>query len=326
MAPGAVHGARLDLLHLLTLMHIESPPLPLNVWVMRIAAPALVLCLYFVVLFVIPRAGRKDDPERGARPLLTQEQSRELSDLCDTLMLQGKFEQALQPGLKLYQAYPENHVYARHLATMYNQLGRYKLEAQFWERFREHAPRPVEACPNLAQAYENAEMWKDAVVSYEWCLTLEPNNTDSIFFLGRSLERDGQLDRAVDVYQKGLVVAPNHTDLRIGLARALVHKGVLPQARETIIRVLAESPTNTDAMLVYGLLWMREGNLVKAREYLERGAKQSETYTDFHILLGQLSERENKIAEALQHYERALQLSPGNMAALRRRNVLRESQ
>jgi tetratricopeptide (TPR) repeat protein len=305
-------------------MRAQLPPLSVTTSILRIGAPALVLGLYGLVLFVAPHLARPRGAEAVSRPILSAEQSRDLSDLCETLLVQRKYSQALEPSLKLYQAYPENHVHSQRLATIYNGLGRYNLEAQFWERFRENAPRPVDACPNIGRAYENQDKVKEAIAAYDWCLGFEPTNADFIFYLARAVERDSQLDRAAEIYQKGLTVVPANTDLRIGLTRTLVHKGELARARALIAPLVKEAPDNTDAMLAFGLLCMREGDLVKAREYFERGVALSRNYTDLHILLGQLSERENKPAEALHHYERALELSPANQVALARRSALRE--
>src|SRR5262245_13774714 len=215
-------------------MRAEIAPLAVKTSILRIVPPALVLGLYGLALFVAPRFVRPSGAEAVSRPILSQEQSRDLADLCETLLVQQKYSQALEPSLKLYQAYPDNHVHSQRLATIYSGLGRYNLEAQFWERFREHAPRPVDACPNIGRAYENQDKLKEAIAAYEWCLGFEPTNADFIFYLARAAERDSQLERAAEIYQKGLTVAPGNTDLRIGLTRTLVHKGELARARALI--------------------------------------------------------------------------------------------
>ena len=225
------------------------------------------------------------------------------------LLKDHKYQEALLPMQKLYQAYPDNHIYIEQMAQLYDEMHRYKEEAAFWEQFRQHAPRPITACPEIGQAYQKQGLTKEAIAAFGWCLSLDSTNTDSIFSLAHALERDAQFERAADLYGRGLRISPGYTDLRIGLARTQIHLDKIALAEETVGSVLKQAPQNTDALFVLGLAYYRDGDLVKARQYFEKGVKLADGNTDFHLFLGKIAEKEKKIPESIEHYARVAELN-----------------
>jgi len=243
---------------------------------------------------------------------LTAEKSRELLNLSNTLFQEGKYPEALTPTLQLHAAFPEDHIYIGRLAEIYDRLGQYHEEAQLWEKFMEHAPLPIEACPQIGLAYEKQGLRQEAIGAFERCLALDPENRDSIFYLANSLERSNQLDRAAELYEHGISIAPNSPDLLLGLARINLRRGNVSAAKEGASIVLAKSPENTDAFLVLGLAYSEEGDLPHARMILQKGVKLADTSSALHAALARIAEREKNVPEAIQHYQRALELDPGN--------------
>lgn len=282
--------------------------------IFRIALPVLILGLFYWALFLSPGGAR------GAS--LTPEEARVLVSRSEKLLRQDKYEEALGPVLKLYHAYPDSHIYAGQAARIFHKLHRYREEAELWEEFRENAPRPEEACPQIGQAYEKQGLSKEALSAYEWCLAEEPNNTDAIFYLAHALERDGQFDRAGELYRRGLSLSPTYGDLRVGLARVLLRQGRPAEAKEAVSQVLQRRPEDSDALYVLGMIYFRLENLRQARQYLEKGVRQADGNPDFHIALAQVAERENNISDAILHYNRALELSPDNKGLRARRDAL----
>jgi tetratricopeptide (TPR) repeat protein len=270
--------------------------------VIRLVLAVLILGLFYGALFYVPKTTKK--------PELAPAESQSLLNLSKDLLKDRKYQEALVPAQKLYEAYPDNHIYIEQMADIYDQLHRYKEEAEFWERYRQHAPLPITACPEIGQAYQKAGMAKEAIAAFEWCLSLDTANTDSIFSLAHSLERNGEFDRAAEIYSRGLRISPDNSDLLIGLARVQIHLDKISQAEETAIRVLKKMPDNTDALFVLGMAYYWDGDLVHAREYLENGVKKAAGNSDFYILLGKIAEKEKKIPEAIQYYDKAVELNP----------------
>jgi tetratricopeptide (TPR) repeat protein len=124
-----------------------------SVW--RVLPPLLVALLY-VDLFTSPFVARMGISNLGQRDPreLPPDEVKKLVGSSDARFNKGHYQEALEPALKLYHSYPENPVYLQRLAQIYNRQGRYPEEAVMWEQFVQHAPIPVEACPQIGQAYE----------------------------------------------------------------------------------------------------------------------------------------------------------------------------
>lgn len=288
----------------------------------QITVPLLMLGAFYwgVFKFTPPKPKVKET----VLPTLTVQQSRDLLEQSQALINRGNYEEALRPLLILHEAYPQNHIYIGRLADAYDHLGRYKEEANFWGKYLDQAPRPIEACPKIGQAYwkQGESKRPEAVTAFERCLAIDPTNTDSIFYLAHALEMSGQTDRAEELYERGLKISPRYTDLRLGLARIWLHQEKFAEAKKAVLDILAKSPKNVDALLVAGLVCLRQGNLREAKNYLRKGAQLSDEYTDFHVALGNIAERERDIPEAIRRYSRVLELRPENQDIRSRRDAL----
>jgi len=226
----------------------------------------------------------------------------------------------------LHSAFPENHVYLQQLAEAYGHLRRHKEEAEMWERFLEVAPMPVEACPQIGQAYEKQGLQAAAIGAFERCLKLEPDNPDPQFFLAHALERAGNVEAAAALYEQGAVHAPRYWDLAVGLARMRLRQNRVEEARKAIGPVLAAAPDNVDALLVIGLICRREGDRANARRYLARGSALAAGDADFHTLLGKIAEEDGNLAEAIGHYAAVAKAEPHNSEIAQHLALLRRVQ
>ncbi|MBZ5571568.1 MAG: tetratricopeptide repeat protein [Acidobacteriia bacterium] len=289
---------------------------------LAVLLPLLFLGLAYVVLYS-PR-GLFKFRRGGAKPVLTQLESQRLSDLSKSLLGQNKYQEALDPTLTLYRAYPENHIYIGRLAEIYDHLGRYDEEAAYWEKYMDHAPTPVEACPQIGQAYwkQGEKFEQQAVTAYERCVALDPKNTDSIFYLAHALEMSDQWPRAVEQYQKGLAISPTYTDLTLGLARCWLRMDKPDDAKRLADQVLAKRPDSSGALLVLGMYYLHQDNYSEAKKALTRGVQLADEDPDFHVLLARVAEQTNDNAEALRQYTRVLELRPGDAGAQSRKDAL----
>lgn len=283
---------------------------------LAIGLPLLVAAVYLGVLYK-PWVHAPSPPKR-----LTPEESATMWDECKSFFRQGKYQDALADALRLHETYPGNHIYMEMLADIYDRLGRYSEEAEYWEQYFDRAPNPGTACPQIGQAYWKQGKEKEALSAFERCLARDPENSDSIFFLAHALELSGQTDRAGELYQRGLKIAPEYTDIQLGLARIYLRQDKVVQAKDLALRALRKSPENVDALLVAGLVYSRTGDLPKAKQYLEQGVKLADGYLDFHFALARIAEEENDFAEAIRQYDRILKDQPDNQTARSRREAL----
>jgi tetratricopeptide (TPR) repeat protein len=303
---------------------ISSGPPAMKRWVV-VLLPVLFLALAFLALLY--RRGSVGHG-RESRPVLSQEESRRLADLSKSTIDQGHYQDALQPTLRLYKAYPENHIYIGRLADIYAQLGQYGEEAGYWEKYMDYAPTPIEACPQFGQAYwkQGEKFETKAIAAYQRCLALDPSNTDSIFYLAHALEMSSQWPQAAEQYQKGLAISPSYTDLTLGLARCQLRMDKPDSARKLIVPVLNQHPTNSGAMLVLGMYYLHQENYAGAKKVLTSGSQLVPSDPDFPVLLARVADQMSDNAEALRQYSRIVELKPGDERARSKRDALQAMQ
>ncbi len=287
----------------------------------RVVLPLLVLAMFYVAIFSKYGVFGTRGP---ARPKLTQEEAQHLEGDSKALIRDQKYQDALAPTLKLYQAYPENHIYIGRLADIYDHLGRYADESQMWEQYADRAPTPVEACPQYGQSYwkQGAGHEKQAITAYERCLSFDPKNPDSIFYLAHALEMDGQWDRAAQYYEQGLQISPQYTDLELGLARCRIRQERVDEAKAIADKILAKTPERADALLIEGLVYLHQDKYADAKKVLEHGAKVADDDPDFHLLLARVASETNDPAEELRQYNRLVELKPNDAQIRARRDAL----
>jgi tetratricopeptide (TPR) repeat protein len=289
----------------------------MNSHLIRISLPLLVLCLFYKAIYDVPSA-----TQAGDLALLSPGETREILDLSRKKLSENKPEDALLLTEKLHKAYPQNHIYIEQLANLYHQMERYQEEAQSWEAYLKFSPTPVEACPQIGQAYRSQGLLKETLDACQRCYAMDDKNVDSIFFLALAYERNHQLDKARALYERGLQLYAPSLDTRIGLARVLHRQGNTAKAKEMISRVYEQAPDNVDCLLVLGMILRSEGNLAEAKTHLARGAQLSLAYTDFYVVLGGIAEQEGDLEKALQYYNRVLELEPENRDIATRRKRL----
>jgi predicted Zn-dependent protease len=286
--------------------------------------PLVLMPVLFLALAYPAFLYRRFSLTRDVRPSLSQEESRHLVEVSDATIGQKHYADALDPTARLYKAYPDNHIYIGRMADIADHLAQYGEAAKYWEQYMDHAPSPIEACPQIGQAYwkQGEKFEPQAIVAYQRCLALNPNNTDSIFYLAHALEMSGQWAQAAEQYQKGLSISPAYTDLTLGLARCWLRMDKAVDAKKLTILVLAEHPNNSGALLVQGMYYLHQHNYLAAKRALTAGAQLAGRDPDFNVLLARVAEDTNDNAEALRQYARVLELEPGNEQARSRRDSL----
>jgi tetratricopeptide (TPR) repeat protein len=261
---------------------------------------------------------------QGDRITLTQTESRKLEDESKALLDEKRWDDALKPTLTLSKAYPENHIYLGRLGEIYDHLGKYDEEARTWEKYMDHAPMPIEACPQIGQAYwkQGDNFEQQAIAAYRRCLAIDPKNTDSIFYLAHALEMTGDWSQAADQYRSGIAVSPNYVDLQLGLARCYVRMDKGDDAKKLAEKIVADHPDSSGGLLVLGLLYLHQENYPEAKKYLTKGAQISETDPDFHLLLARVARETNDHAEELRQYNRLVELRPNDQQIRARHDYL----
>lgn len=101
----------------------------------------------------------------------------------------------------------------------------------------------------------------------------EPNNTDTLFYLGRALAKSGQWEEAESVLKKCLALAPHHSDAEVQLAYLYLWQGQWDKAEA----LFALYPENREAKLGLALAAQGRGDHAKAKRHLQEITTQNPT-------------------------------------------------
>jgi len=203
--------------------------------VLRLVAGLVLLAAYHHYLLP-PTASSVE-----AAPLTDRAILRDI-DASEVAYSAGRFEDALEPTLRLTGKMPSQAMYFNRLANIYRELGRHSDEARSWEGVFAVSATPVDACPMLGQAYEAAHETTRAIGAFERCLEVDPDNPDAMLYLGRAYQGVGRGADARRVLEKGLALAPGYSDLYLLLGVRNYLDGRIDVARQQFERFLELSP------------------------------------------------------------------------------------
>ena len=250
----------------------------------RFTIPCAILYIFFYMLVIDPPI-EDADRHQGLSP----EDVRILRWKGGELMEAGQYQEAEEIYLQLHEEFASDAVYSGELAKIRHAQQRYAEEAALWEEFVLHSPIPVEACPQIGEAYRSAGDNGKALDAMKRCWEFEPANCDMILFYAIELEHHGDRKRAHDLYARGHQISPRYADMTVGLARMELSQGRKTEARTLILEALDLAPDNPDALLAAGVILARTGDRQAARRYLQHGVEVSPDYEEMRIALAALS-------------------------------------
>lgn len=202
-----------------------------------------------------------------AEPMLRQviDHDDRLADVHDMLGVichsRGNFTQAehhFERALALNPNYTEA---ALNLAVTYNDRGKYEAAREVYARIKGSpgdTPQGLDPFARgkianmhaeVAQAYADAGLPRDAIGEYEKAIGLCPQFADLRTKLGMLLRELNELPRAREQYEAAVAARPNYVPARIQLGITLLSMGETMVAREQWSKVLEIEPDNARAKM-----------------------------------------------------------------------------
>lgn len=189
-------------------------------------------------------------------------------------------------------------------------------------------PSAVQIPLEMAGTYAESGQLRDAITTAQEILKNHPDNIETHRLLARIYVRtlgeigtDANQQRtlalAVQQYAAILKLDPTDNEAGLWLARLYRFQNQPDKAQKVLEQMLDRDPTNEQAMRQYARLLLDEGHANQAIARLSKSAAQTGS-SQLYDLLGDAYAQLHDSAHAEQAYRRAVELNPGDPAALRR--------
>ena len=169
------------------------------------------------------------------------------------------FERALQLNPNYTEA-------ALNLAVTYNDRGKFAEAREIYARIKQRPTGDTTALDpfargkianmhaDLAQAYTDANLLREAIVEYEKAVLLCPDFADLRTKLATLLRQTGDLVRARDHYRAAIATKPGFVQARVLLGVTLLEQGQLDEAEAAWNGALEIDPASVSAKMYLRML------------------------------------------------------------------------
>lgn len=213
-----------------------------------------------------------------------------------------------------------NHFYLGRIAALQKE---YQIAADEFTILTQLADSVVDSWLDLGFAYRQLNKGDLEVKTYQDGLNHMPDEESAIklmFALGAAYERNGQIEKAIDVFEDILLQRPSYDQALNYLGYMLADRGEkLNYAKELIEKALEQDPENAAYLDSYGWVYYKLEDYTKALIFLEKAsALQSDPVIYDH--LGDTYNATGKTNKAEKWWEKALELDPENKDILDKLN------
>ncbi|MBI5050022.1 MAG: tetratricopeptide repeat protein, partial [Nitrospirae bacterium] len=188
---------------------------------------------------------------------------------------------------------------------------------------------------------------------YHKAIELDPKNVAALLGLGRTAERQNNIEQALEYLKNALSIAPGNSNALLAYSSLAAKTGNTEEGRQCLIKLTEIEPSNTEYKKLLGDIYFKEGSLEKAWGQflpyideairLQKWDEAAELLTSFrdvdpagvrkHLItvykgsgdkesavkelreLAELYESENLITDTLQIYKEILELTPSDESA-----------
>ena len=158
--------------------------------------------------------------------------------------------------------------------------------------------------------WNQTEVWRNPKTLWQHAVAVAPESSIAHYNLGRTFEREGDSNRAVESYRRAVTVNPRHSKAHFNLAGLLLHKGLDTEAIDHYRRVIEIRPDHADAHNNLGLLLATRGDSAAALLEYQEALRIDPNHDKAFFNLGELLAKQGDLAGAVSNYQQAARLNP----------------
>jgi tetratricopeptide (TPR) repeat protein len=193
----------------------------------------------------------------------------------------------------------------------FNKSGnKYETDIRIFKQVVNENPGSVEAHFELASAYYEAGMYKDAIDNLQKTISLSPNYAEAYVNLGLALYRLELYHESIEAFKKAIEIRPSFFEAYNGLGMTYVELEMYGEAVKNFKKTIELRPDNIEAHHKLGTAYLCSGKFQDAIELYEQALRIQPDYAHAHYNLGLallLTGQENK---AIEEYNILKHLSP----------------
>jgi len=185
-------------------------------------------------------------------------------------------------------------------------------------------PDDAQTHDHLGQALQKQGNVDEAVQHYRRALQLRPTYAETHNHLGNALLDQGKPDEAIRQYSLALKIKPSLVEARYNLGGALLAQGRLEEAIAAFQQALQIEPEYAKAHNNLGIALTQQGKMVRAFSHFKWAIAIDPDYARAHNNLGNAFFETGNLSGAESEYERALEIDPHYPDARRNLKLARE--
>ena len=190
--------------------------------------------------------------------------------------------------------------------------GDYAAAAVEWTKAMELDPADGKVRYHLAYALDKQDQLDQAIEQYRKSVELDDTNASAYASLSIALARAGNLPESIAAAKQALALNPKDVLTEGNLATSLLETGQTDEALEHIRKALELDPDFADGHNMLGIILARVGRLDDAVAHLEKAVALTPNSTEYRFNLGRILAARHSFAEAIPQFEKAVALTGGN--------------
>jgi predicted O-linked N-acetylglucosamine transferase (SPINDLY family) len=262
------------------------------------------------------QAGNRLEAAAAVQDILTGAVDEDLADACNLLAVMALEDacavDAEAHARRAVTLAPENPVYLNSLGNSLLAQGRSDEALEVFTAAYALAPQEADILFNLANAQHRTGRDDDAVASYRGCIALRPGHIAAHNNLAVVLKAGGDSEGAASVLIEAVALAPTSPELRFNLGNALQAAGRLDGAESAYRRTLELKPQHAEALANLGVVLAESGRKQEAEECFRKAIAINPDLDPAYVGLADLVE--DGTADDVAHRRAVLALKPDLVA------------
>lgn len=169
----------------------------------------------------------------------------------------------------------------------------------------------------------DAGKYEESIEKFTEAISEDQSNPTFYYFRGASLEKSGNIDKALEDYQKSIELKPDFILPVSRTGRIYAKKGDYEKAIEFYKKAVELGDRDTTTYYNYGVCLMNLGNSEEAKDIFERLLSLDENYSDAYYQLGIIYIGLGDAAKAKELLQKFIDLDPENKNASIAKEILK---